>query len=193
MTRHPSTSDASFSHYRDDDGPVPQPDPGSRADATFDHADATPFPEVGPLGKTHDDLALDFVNPRGFGLRRDGKVAGFASHGVSKRPADPTPWKVQTVDLVGLLLRPEPVVYVSDHLPRMDELKGATAPTRPLDRFEADGLAALRTGDDLYAREAAGRVRMIGAVRAAKQCVECHGGSRGDLLGAFAYTFARGK
>ncbi len=26
---------------------------------------------------------------------------------------------------------------------------------------------------------------MLGAIRAAKQCLECHDGKRGDLLGAF--------
>ena len=29
---------------------------------------------------------------------------------------------------------------------------------------------------------------MLGAIRSAKQCVQCHGGQRGDLLGAFSYT-----
>ena len=32
----------------------------------------------------------------------------------------------------------------------------------------------------------AGRVRVLGAIRAAKQCIDCHGGGRGDLLGAFS-------
>ncbi len=34
---------------------------------------------------------------------------------------------------------------------------------------------------------------MLGAVRSAKQCVKCHGGSRGDLLGAFSYTLRAEK
>ena len=50
--------------------------------------------------------------------------------------------------------------------------------------LEADGLDALRKGDELFVRDH----RMLGAVRATKQCLECHGGNRGDLLGAFSYT-----
>jgi mono/diheme cytochrome c family protein len=29
---------------------------------------------------------------------------------------------------------------------------------------------------------------MLGAVRSTRQCVACHGGDRGDLLGAFSYA-----
>jgi hypothetical protein len=87
------------------------------------------------------------------------------------------------------LLHDEPLAYVSDNLPRMDELR--KAPTRKLDEFEAAGLAALRRGEDLFVRGTADHLRVLGAVRNAKQCVDCHGGQRGDLLGAFSYTFAR--
>jgi hypothetical protein len=71
----------------------------------------------------------------------------------------------------------------------MDELR--KAPTRPLDEFEAEGLKELRRGEDLFVRDAPSGRRMLGAVRSAKQCVACHGGQRGDLLGAFSYTFVR--
>jgi len=87
---------------------------------------------------------------------------------------------------VGLLLHAEPVVYVSEHLPRMDEQR--EAPTRPLDRFEASALEGLRRGEDILVQETAGNLRMLGAIRNAKQCIECHGGERGDLLGAFSYS-----
>ena len=30
--------------------------------------------------------------------------------------------------------------------------------------------------------------RMLGSLRAAKQCLDCHTASRGDLLGAFSYA-----
>jgi len=33
---------------------------------------------------------------------------------------------------------------------------------------------------------------MLGATYGAKQCVACHGGERGDLLGVFSYTLQRG-
>ena len=84
------------------------------------------------------------------------------------------------------MLHEKPVAYVSANLPRMDELK--KAPTRPLDRFESGGLEKLRGGEDLVTAEAGANLRMLGAIRSARQCVDCHGGRRGDLLGAFSYT-----
>jgi hypothetical protein len=83
------------------------------------------------------------------------------------------------------------VVYVSENLPRMEELRGA--PTRPLDGFEASALEKLRRGEALLVADAPGGVRMLGALRSVKQCVDCHGGERGDLLGAFSYTLRRAE
>jgi len=98
-------------------------------------------------------------------------------------------WKVQTLDLVGLLLHDEPVAYISDHLPSMDELR--TASTRPLDKFETLGLIALRHGKDLFISRDGESLRMRGGISSTKQCVVCHGGKRADLLGAFSYTLRR--
>ena len=95
-------------------------------------------------------------------------------------------WNVVALDLVGLARHDEPVAYVSKQLPRMKELKNS--PTRPLDVFEKLGLERLHAGDDLFVRLAGTDLRMLGALRAADQCLRCHGGARGDLLGAFSYT-----
>jgi hypothetical protein len=138
----------------------------------------------------HKASVLDFVHPEGFGFYKDRRhVAGFESHRFRSTPGASEPWKLQTVDLVGLLMHDEPVVYVSAHLPRMGELR--EAPTRPLGAFESVGLSALRRGDELFVRERAGGLQMLGAIRAAKQCTACHGCERGDLLGAFSYTLRR--
>ena len=61
-------------------------------------------------------------------------------------------------------------------------------PTRPLDEFESKGLVTLQRGGMLAVGSVKGEARMLGALRSARQCVECHGGQRGDLLGAFSYT-----
>ncbi|HVK13273.1 MAG TPA: hypothetical protein VM597_31255 [Gemmataceae bacterium] len=170
-----------------DGPPVPQPGLGP---------DRSPpdrwEPVVGShFDSLHEASVMDFVNPAGFGLVRDRtQVFGFQKHGFSKVPDPADAWKVGTIDLVGLLLHPEPVAYVSANLPRMDELRDA--PTRPLDPFEAEGLELLRGGEELFARGSDKRARMLGAVRSTKQCLACHGGDRGDLLGAFSYTLRRG-
>lgn len=168
--------------------PVPQPGPGP---------DRSPPDRWEPVAGSHFDTlheasVLDFVNPAGFGLVKDRtRVLGFQKHGFSKVPGPADTWTVGAIDLIGLLLHPEPVGYVSANLPRMDELRDA--PTRPLDPFEAEGLERLRGGKDLFVRGSDKAARMLGAVRSTKQCLVCHGGDRGDLLGAFSYTLRRGE
>jgi hypothetical protein len=135
----------------------------------------------------------DFVNRSGFGFFKDRRhVAGFQAHQFSRLPEPGAAWRLKTLELVGLVVHEEPVAYVSANLPRMDDLR--KTPTRPLDAFEAAGLAALNRGHDLFARDTAdGHRRLLGAVRSGKHCLSCHGGQRGELLGAFSYTLARGR
>ena len=143
-------------------------------------------PGLNLLGKLHEDGFLDFVNPKGFGYVKDRQhVAGFLSHGFSKMPEPAGEWKVATLELVGLQRHEKPVVYVSPKLPRMDELKDA--PIRPLAAFETTALKALREGADMHTGDNPGDVRFLGAIRSTKHCIECHGGERGALLGAFTY------
>jgi hypothetical protein len=125
----------------------------------------------------HREAVADFAYPEGFGLVRDGTVAGFQSHGLSAVSA-----AVERIDLIGLVLAAEPRVYVTESLPRMDELRAAA--TRPPDPFEAAALARLGAGEELVSGAAG---RLVGAVRAGRQCLDCHAGERGRLLGAFSY------
>ncbi len=71
----------------------------------------------------------------------------------------------------------------------MDLLR--SAPIRPLDGFEGQGLQELRKGEMLFVREQADRLRMLGAIRATSQCTKCHDCERGELLGAFSYILSR--
>jgi hypothetical protein len=64
------------------------------------------------------------------------------------------------------------------------------APTRSLNTFENVGLQKLQQGETLFIRAASDGVWMLGAVRSIDRCVNCHGGERGDLLGAFSYSLA---
>ena len=43
----------------------------------------------------------------------------------------------------------------------------------------------------MFVRETSEGVRMLGAIRSVEQCMKCHGGERGDLLGAFSYSLVR--
>ena len=81
------------------------------------------------------------------------------------------------------------MVDLTEKLPSMAEAR--TAPVRPLDGFEQRSLARLVEGDDVVVHESTGRLRLLGAIRAVQQCLACHEGPRGALLGAFSYRFAR--
>ncbi|MBI1915897.1 MAG: hypothetical protein HYS12_14350 [Planctomycetes bacterium] len=171
--------------------PVPQPSPLAYAPVSGGETAPEPKVWVGEgLYSLHQFAILDFADPDGFGFFKDRRhVAGFQPHQFSQAPEPAERWEVRRLELVGLLLHEKPVAYVTEHLPRMDEL--GEAPTRSLDPFEASALERLRHGEDLLFTEAPGSMRMLGSIRSVKQCMGCHGGERGDLLGAFSYTLHR--
>jgi hypothetical protein len=162
-------------------------------------------PTRGLLDVFHVVSLGNFLHPASFGHVKDrDHVAGFVPHRFSSMPEvprQPVPgqkavpekakWLVRRLELVSLLKHEKPAVYVSEHLPRMDELKKAK--TRPLTHFEDEALKALKEGEDLVARANATHIHLVGSLRAAKQCLDCHHASRGDLLGAFSYDLQRAR
>jgi hypothetical protein len=196
VTRMVGLSEVMLRQGLRDKPPLPQPGPRSTAAWSTEALKMQPLPrdgfaaEEGSLFQWHQASVIDFIHPGGFGYFKDrGHVAGFQEHQFSRVPEQPERWVLQTLDLVGLVVHDEPVVYVSDHLPRMDELRKVS--TRPPDAFEKAGLEQLARGRDIFVADGSFGRRMLGAVRSVKQCLECHGGNRGDLLGAFSYTLVR--
>jgi hypothetical protein len=181
------------------EGPEMQPDSTSFSEIDFNPPSSIAYADSprsnlnrNALLTMHDNNVVDFVNTVGFGYIRDVRhVAGFQSHQFKKRAPFNTPehWKLQRIELVSLLTHEEPGVYISEHLPRMQEL--GDAKTRPLDGFETSALDALVRGEDLEVLETESQIRMLGSIRAAKQCLNCHSVERGDLLGAFSYRLRR--
>jgi hypothetical protein len=176
---------------RRDPGPIPQPGPPATSPVPTVEGGPNPYAATdGGFYQLHRNGLLDFADPVRFGYVKDrGHVAGFRPHAFGSVPGPADRWELRTLDLVGLLLHEEPVAYVSAHLPRMDELR--EAPNRPPDAFEAAALERLRRGEDLVVAGGPDEMRMLGSVRSARECVGCHGGQRGDLLGAFSYTLRR--
>ena len=153
---------------------------------------ADPVRELGWL--MHRDSIADFLSPTRFGYVKDRQhVAGFQSHQFNhphdfQQPErDSERFRLRRLELVSLLKHEEPGVYVTENLPRMDELQ--EVPIRPLDDFERVNLRRLWQGDDLAVDQHDDHLRMLGAIRAGKQCLSCHEAQRGDLLGAFSYHF----
>ncbi len=170
--------------------PIPQPAPLSESDRAFSLVGEQPADGLRPgLSTFHLGSLLGFVNVRGFGLLTEEKrLFGFQPHHFRKLP-DNDEWQVRSLELVGLIVHDEPRVYETKELPRMDKIRDI--PTRSLDAFEAAGLESFKAGEDLYARTAPLGVRMLGAIRSVEQCLKCHGGERGDLLGAFSYSLQK--
>lgn len=179
--------------------PVPQPQLGPE-----DNRDGTPLvpppgevcPPAAPASKQllalHDQSFGDFLASERMGfVKSRTEVAGFEPHRFRKPPAAHAddPWRIARIELIGLLLHPEPVVYVSEHLPNMSELGDAA--TRPLTEFEQSSLQRLRTDEDVVFDEGADRIRMVGSLRASKDCCSCHQVQRGELLGALSYVLVR--
>jgi hypothetical protein len=101
--------------------PVPQPE-GYEPDAVS-LGDEMPADPQRPFAKLHISSLVDFVNPDGWGyVKSRTEVAGFRPHRFSRVPEPVEKWEVRRVELIGLLLHEQPAVYVSEHLPRMDEL-----------------------------------------------------------------------
>jgi hypothetical protein len=168
-------------------------------------------PSLAGLQKFHQEGQLEFTDPWSFGHVIDrSRVAGFVSHGFRELPELAHPdkhrvrtgadgdatslmysarWRIARLELVSLLKFDEPAVYISDHLPQMKELENA--PTRPLTAFERLGLQQLQAGEDLFTNADTNEILMVGSLRAAKQCLSCHAGRRGELLGAFSYRLRR--
>lgn len=164
---------------------IPQPAIAIEKLRSIDNPESVLVPKFSILDQMNRRSVVDFVHPAGWGYVKDRQhVAGFQAHQFSKVPEPEAKAQVVSVELIGWL-RGEPAVYVSENLPAMSELR--KAPTRPLDSFEENGLAMLRKGEDLFVKRENGAVRVLGAIRAAKQCIDCHGGQRGNLLGAFSY------
>jgi hypothetical protein len=170
--------------------------PGEPAD--FPLSPGEPLSRVEPSREFyyyHTDGLSNFLYPRGFGYVQDrAHVAGFKSHGF-RSDAYPAwrvenwSWRIQHIQLLGILSQETPVVYLTDKLPSMEQVRQGK--TRPLDLFEEAALSALRDGEDLFLAGKDETVRMLGALRATKTCQQCHEAEVGDLLGAFSYTLRR--
>ncbi len=189
MVRTPATL---YSIRRATRLPEPIPQPGVLRYEIEPTGDAWPDAKVRDLFGFHAGSIGSFVNSKGFGyLRNRREVSGFAPHAFESEPKPEKPFVLERLELVGLVRNPEPAVYVSEFLPRMTELDSVV--TRPADGFEAAGLKRLAAGEDLVANAVGSKVRLLGAIRNMTACVECHGGKRGDLLGAFSYRLAETK
>lgn len=109
-----------------------------------------------------------------------------SSEGSSEVAADEGMWRLDELQLVGLLMHDHPIVY--DRQFRGTQ-SGSRSITRDLDLVEAELLEELSNGADLSFSwdEGHSSLLMLGAIRAKANCLKCHDVNQNDLLGAFAY------
>jgi hypothetical protein len=190
-------------HFAPDDvavGPISLKSRAAEAPATqFDVHDSaaqavasvTGVPIKKSLESLHLDGQRDFLDAGQMGYIQDrDHVMGFESHHFTKMPAASdqslqTSWRISRLELIGLLKYDEPRAYISENLPRLQDL--GEAATRGLNKFETAALKRLRTQEDVVIDEAPNRICMLGSLRASKACIRCHDVQRGELLGALSY------
>ncbi len=147
-------------------------------------------PQESELTETHQEGLNDFLDRERMGFIQDVEhVAGFQPHQFRQMPTTLGQWQISKLELISLLRHKEPVAYVSKYLPNMEKLKEVS--TRPLDTFESAALERLRTEQDLVIQDGVNHIRMVGSLRAADDCLQCHSVQRGELLGAFTYLLER--
>jgi hypothetical protein len=146
----------------------------------------------------HNYFVRDFIQSAGFGVRRMAPMTPAPSYPLQIGEEH---YIVDKRELVGLLRGEEPVIYVDPT--RTDRALDRPIPldarghasthdnddriVRPLASFERRALARLHDGRDIVAEFGTGPPRIMGALRATSECVRCHGGNEGDLLGALVY------
>ncbi len=163
-----------------------------------------------PFFELHASYRKDFAGTRN-GLVVDvDQVAGFAPHAITRRQdilsdnttgpqevsyhsdretqAEPL-WRVCDLQLVSLLKFSRPYVYVSEFMPAMTELPDLEK--RGLSSFENKALKQLYAGKDIISEATDHKIKLLGSLRASKDCLSCHSVDRGDLLGAFSYELVR--
>ncbi len=191
----------------------------STSDIEIDGAPATPkmlvrvFEKSVESFKKAESSALE-GNPK-FDPFVDAKKPGF---GTATRGAIAHGLQLRLLDRVGLIDPDDPKVYSGGkafELIKSDRGEFGLAPpivqpgviaqgqdkkpaakeapdleTRLPDMFEAAGIVELKAGKETFVRTKDNVVRMLGALRASDMFLKCHNEKRkGDLLGAFSYTF----
>ncbi|HTU26434.1 MAG TPA: hypothetical protein VMF30_13595, partial [Pirellulales bacterium] len=174
----------------EDTGPIPQAHPERVASGPTPDAEPVPPPEPWMLRALHEIGENDLLNPERFGYVRDvDHVAGFQPHRFTKLPElegrKQLRWLLVRLELIGLLKYDRPKAYVTENLPRLDEL--GEAATRDVDDFEQAALTRLQTDQDVVIDESPTEIRMVGSLRAGNDCLECHSVRRGELIGALTY------
>lgn len=147
-----------------------------------------------------------YIDPWRIGfVAGNGYVAGFSSHRIpdlsrfkvayidSARVSNrsmgiPETFRITRLELISLLRHESPCVYVTPLVVELDAVDSRK--TREPTFFEQSAIQKMQNGEDLILEDQAGRIVMVGAIRAGNTCLKCHTAAHGALLGAFSYDLA---
>src|SRR6185503_9853938 len=137
----------------------------------------------------HEAYLTEFTQSKGFGVGRAGYIHLPDNLQV---PIAGQRFIVRGAELIGWVNNPSPRVYLTAEGTPLNSIftnrmLRAKIPTRHLTALETNALAELMAGKDLIVQAAPQAPTVVGAMRAHEQCLKCHEGSVGDLLGAFTY------
>lgn len=166
-------------------------------------------PEQRPPFVSLDALQAEFLkrflDAPGFGMSR--VILPEFHRPASQLLLSGRKFEVKAPELIGLEEHAAPVAY---QLPMgsfakadlTNKVMKSSVKLRELNDFESRALARLRSGEnvvmelDSAAKQSpqaknAMRLKAMGAIRATKDCLDCHSGKEGKLLGAFSYVLTR--
>jgi len=124
-----------------------------------------------------------FLESEGNGISRVYQPPMSIRESMRLRITSRETYSLDSFDLIGVGKHPDPVAFLGRHHESVAMLRQ----TRPLTSFESRAVAELIAGEDVAVEaNQAGRF-VVGALRAKEDCLKCHGGKTGDVLGALSY------
>jgi hypothetical protein len=143
----------------------------------------------------HEQCVKSFVDQPGFGMNRMGPLhrPGQFPKTITLPPesigsesdtlAGQT-FEVVSVELIGLVMHPEPLVYLNAPL----KAPLYRPQTRPVNDFEKQSLPTINKENLLTIQADAKEIRMVGAINSQAKCINCHQDAKSETLGAFSYV-----
>lgn len=138
----------------------------------------------------HASVVQTFVRSEGLGLSR---MPSVHRSFIPEFALGEKVYRVKLVQLIGMENNPEPTAYITPGLiPEKWQLKGVrrqkNVPTRPLTVFEKDALGPLAGGKKVVFGTNDNRLVMAGSLVTTRECLNCHDGKEGRMLGAMSYA-----
>jgi hypothetical protein len=142
-----------------------------------------------PFVEAHERAVRSFVKSEGFGISRLRRKDLWNEHSVLFENARCMPW---AINLIGLTADNGKRYFENARPPKKKEIP--TAAHRELAEIELAAVETIQSRDTPFAKLPASKeyqdlrlIRVIAPIRALQDCLECHTGKVGDVLGAFDY------